>query len=600
MYLRVLWRLDILSLGSVVLVVALAALLPPQLAATLLASELAFGLITVPRRCYRFDRTKDLQRADSDARFEDGLRVLQQLLDPDEAHAELLRSDASWFSGWWSEGISTSELGPANVVEYLSYIIFSGRLSDQTAQLLQISDTFISTVGLDIGQHHNPEATLLAHTEEPLKCRYRPLTFYLLTEAVAGWSHVQLTAFQGYSLAAKTHIATHYLKKAPAGVCLQPPIVFLHGIGLGLAPYTAFLRRLALQHPDRTIIAVQYRHVSMRLTLNIPTATEVADDVAAFLASQGFTSANIVAHSYGTLVASSLAKRHAALVSGLTLIDPVCFAMFLPHLVCNTLHFDAKLGAKKTRPKLLGAARGLSVRRLMKGLVLREMHCAAAMSRRFRWSELNLWTSEIPANTTIVLGGCDNMIPVSDIRQVLTSAAAAAKGIKVVYTLEHGHGAFLVDLDLQQNIIALDSLCPAADAGREEQGEDGADDSEGPWGSETRDPTLPCNNILPFNLGDVSLFKPLSLPGLRSSGHRELGPGSELGRMASKEFLSGHDDSRAAVKDPSQPPIRAARRLSFLRICNPFRLARVRVQPGRRHQNFCDAGKGPRRRLWIL
>lgn len=64
------------------------------------------------------------------------------------------------------------------------------------------------------------------------------------------------------------------------------PIVILHGIGLGLAPYTAFIKRIQAEHPERTIIAVQYKHVSMRLTSHIPTATEVADDVAMFLREQ--------------------------------------------------------------------------------------------------------------------------------------------------------------------------------------------------------------------------------------------------------------------------------------------------------------------------
>jgi hypothetical protein len=61
---------------------------------------------------------------------------------------------------------------------------------------------------------------------------------------------------------------------------------------------------------------------------------------------QGISTASIIAHSYGTLVASALIKRHPSLVTpqhgGLTLIDPVCFAMFLPHLVRKTLHFEAK------------------------------------------------------------------------------------------------------------------------------------------------------------------------------------------------------------------------------------------------------------------
>lgn len=55
--------------------------------------------------------------------------------------------------------------------------------------------------------------------QEPLKARYRPLTFYLLMEAVAGVSHLQLTARQGFRLAAKTLTATYYLRPAPLGAC---------------------------------------------------------------------------------------------------------------------------------------------------------------------------------------------------------------------------------------------------------------------------------------------------------------------------------------------------------------------------------------------
>lgn len=114
---------------------------------------------------------------------------------------------------------------------------------------------------------------------------YRPLVFYLLTELVAGVTHLQLSRRMGFSIAAKSGLATYYIQRAPATAPAQPPLVFLHGIGLGLAPYTGFLQRLAAQHTDRTIIAVQYRHVSMRLTAHIPSATEVSDDVAAFLTS---------------------------------------------------------------------------------------------------------------------------------------------------------------------------------------------------------------------------------------------------------------------------------------------------------------------------
>ena len=88
---------------------------------------------------------------------------------------------------------------------------------------------------------------------------------------------------QGFRLAASSSIASYYISE-PKEDSGAPPLIFLHGIGLGLAPYTGFLKRIVAQHPGRTVIAVQYKHVSMRLTSRIPTVTDLADDVAAFLA----------------------------------------------------------------------------------------------------------------------------------------------------------------------------------------------------------------------------------------------------------------------------------------------------------------------------
>lgn len=298
---------------SVALVVALTASLPFHLASVFLFAEAAFGLVAAPLRHRHFSRAGGANSSNSNGGspgdeddvggdwLRNGLAALRALLDPSEAHAELLRDGGGkWFEGHWS-GQAASELGHENVAEFLSYSLFARRLGGGAAGgggagaaapgglLRKAASQFIAALGLDIaaGTPHNPEASFIAHTEAPLVSAYRPLTFYLLTEAVAGWNHLKLTRTQGFKLAAVSDVATYYVKAPSAGSSdadVTPPVVFLHGIGLGLAPYTGFLRRVEAQHPGRTVIAVQYKHVSMRLTSRIPTVAEVADDVAAFLA----------------------------------------------------------------------------------------------------------------------------------------------------------------------------------------------------------------------------------------------------------------------------------------------------------------------------
>ena len=55
------------------------------------------------------------------------------------------------------------------------------------------------------------------------------------------------------------------------------PIVFLHGVGAGLLPYIPFLLRVTAL--DRPVLAVEYKHLSMRWTDFIPTAPQVGAGV---------------------------------------------------------------------------------------------------------------------------------------------------------------------------------------------------------------------------------------------------------------------------------------------------------------------------------
>lgn len=99
------------------------------------------------------------------------------------------------------------------------------------------------------------------------------------------------------------------------------PIIFLHGVGAGLLPYLSLIFRLAAL--NRPMILPHSRHVSMRLVSWIPTVDDMADATAAMLAAHSFSQASVVAHSYGTMVASRLVMKYPQLVHSMCLTDPV-------------------------------------------------------------------------------------------------------------------------------------------------------------------------------------------------------------------------------------------------------------------------------------
>lgn len=106
-----------------------------------------------------------------------------------------------------------------------------------------------------------------------------------------------------------------------AGCPEQLPLVFLHGVGAGLLPYLMFVFNLASL--GRPMICVESKHVSMRLVRWLPTVDDMADATAAILKAHGSEQAVVVAHSYGTFVASRLVNKFEGSVHSLCLMDPV-------------------------------------------------------------------------------------------------------------------------------------------------------------------------------------------------------------------------------------------------------------------------------------
>ncbi|GLC60291.1 hypothetical protein PLESTB_001595000 [Pleodorina starrii] len=335
---------------------------------------------------------------------------------------------------------------------------------------------------------------LLACTADPLVASYRPLVFYLLTEAVAAATHIALKLMGFRATATPNGTATIYTWLPPASdntsATASPatnkgaggtagadggdddPLVFLHGIGLGLTPYLRLLGRLvAASGGRRPVYAVQYKHVSMRLTTTIPAPHEVATDVADFLAARGVTRMSLLAHSYGTLVASALTKLAAAssaapAISRLTLVDPVCFAMFLPHLVRNAIYqqpLTHEQGEQGEQLQEHPFSRRRLLRSLIKGLVVAEFHCSVALRRRLDWARVNLWPSELPPQCAVVLSGRDNLVPVREVAAILARRAAllgpSAPQPSVLLREDLGHGGFLADDDCQADVMAAALGC---------------------------------------------------------------------------------------------------------------------------------------------
>jgi len=87
------------------------------------------------------------------------------------------------------------------------------------------------------------------------------------------------------------------------------PIVFIHGIGIGLLPYIPFLRELALQDPDVGIIAIEVLPICMHITEQPLARDAICDAITRILSGHGLRRIVLAGHSYGTAISAYLLRR---------------------------------------------------------------------------------------------------------------------------------------------------------------------------------------------------------------------------------------------------------------------------------------------------
>jgi len=155
------------------------------------------------------------------------------------------------------------------------------------------------------------------------------MTFYLGIEVAYLVKHLLML---GAGFKARSHRGyTYYTRgiERSQGDAQQDgkcPILFLHGVGLGLLPYITFVFRLA--STDHPVVAIESSHLGMRWVSDVPSEDEVVDVIVEVMDRLELPSAAVVAHSYGTFMASRLVQRQPSRVQSLALLDPVCFIMF--------------------------------------------------------------------------------------------------------------------------------------------------------------------------------------------------------------------------------------------------------------------------------
>lgn len=152
------------------------------------------------------------------------------------------------------------------------------------------------------------------------------------------------------------------------------PILFIHGIGIGLYPYVNFLAEINAQHGEEPsdgqvgIIAVELMAISSRITSEAISKENMCEEVRRILDAHGWEKFVLVSHSYvpplysssfslltissyGSVIATHLLHTQdiAQRIGPILFIDPVSFLLHLPDVAYNFVKQASLFPGKESR-----------------------------------------------------------------------------------------------------------------------------------------------------------------------------------------------------------------------------------------------------------
>ncbi|KZT10374.1 uncharacterized protein LAESUDRAFT_755880 [Laetiporus sulphureus 93-53] len=209
------------------------------------------------------------------------------------------------------------------------------------------------------------------------------------------------------------------------------PVLFLHGVGIGLTPYVPFLLDIVSADPDVGIVAIENLSISSRISEPILKRHAMMDAIRQILDHHRLSQVVIAAHSYGSVITTHILRDPALSprVAAMVLIDPVAPLAYMPDPMYNFVY---------RQPRLVSEW-------MLWYFVCRDPDISRVIQRNFFFTESALWKDDLDGRKyTVVLGGEDLLLDTKEIRRYFTGEEGEEfrwqrEGVEVIYRGDIGH-----------------------------------------------------------------------------------------------------------------------------------------------------------------
>eukprot|EP00854_Cymbomonas_tetramitiformis_P000731 gene731-1198_t len=290
-------------------------------------SETCFRVVEKLRHWYLVQRSKSLPHAAPDERtsedklalVETVLRGLEAALPPGAGSAERATEICGWFVAGELHTTSLhpdwAEIGQDDLQDWVAWAFWNLRQEDVPADdlsLLQaIAELFENWVNFGVIQ--KPPITAKPSLHKPIAGE--PSHADTSARNTVGPDHTGAEDAPSDGMKEEKEFRVEeegYVRLDAADVpCAgaRPPILFIHGLGVGILPYIRQLDALLTAEPGRSVFILDLPNISLYTApdASMPSPFEVAEGIVKMLGCHGVhEGVHVMGHSYGTAVAAWL------------------------------------------------------------------------------------------------------------------------------------------------------------------------------------------------------------------------------------------------------------------------------------------------------
>jgi hypothetical protein len=189
----------------------------------------------------------------------------------------------------WFMDCPFEDIDRESIVGWLAFAFYSKNCNELNDDEYKEIDSFIQKIEMQhqlkaATQRSNKNIFYMKHILDPVRVIFRPLVLYFVTDTILNGIIARSVFYlKGYRFVQIGHLQFWtYYNKSSHGDHEEEPIIFFHGLGVGLLTYQSFFSRIHQQFSqNRRIILISMSCISMRYPSlkNIPNMTETTDSM---------------------------------------------------------------------------------------------------------------------------------------------------------------------------------------------------------------------------------------------------------------------------------------------------------------------------------